>query len=303
MRPTLVLVKNHIFLYWKTPGLMIDDSIHFAVYGCQIRYGNSHNDITMHAKNQKISLPVILASFALLMILSCGKNRVDPVGCPYPRPADAYVYPVLPGTAEWKAMASVAERVEACQIPTATLKTLSTDALIDSWVNFPFAFDLYASSNFQRGMGFWMNNFSGLQELSLRNDAGTRVLEYFKRMNPACAGSANYTFLFTYVAMLTGQNSILEKLTEREQKSLVAEALASYTINKSLLKMLGVAPTDYFSLWICSRAMENFGYQPFVKELDSNRYIKNFNSTAMLVNTDKGDEISIIIKHALNFIK
>lgn len=49
----------------------------------------------------------------------------------------AYNYPIKPGTSEWKTLTSHDQMQRVCQIPDATLKSMSTTDLIETCLNYP----------------------------------------------------------------------------------------------------------------------------------------------------------------------
>lgn len=245
-----------------------------------------------------------LVGVALLALLA-GCKETDPasesVECVnLLEESDRYDYPILPGTQEWAAMPTVAERVEACQIPEAQLAKMSTEGLIGSWMTFPFALDILANSTYQSGIAHWMNNFSGLQELAKRSDAGTELLGYYEKMSPACAASnASYypagSFSFLFIELVLAQDVVLNKLTQQQKKALVAEAL-----EKDEQKKLE-GDDSVTALFVCARTMKNAGYVPFVNELSAENLAWFVEHGQLIVSGN--DEKGILLKHARNFIK
>lgn len=220
--------------------------------------------------------------------------------------ADVYLYPVLPGTQEWIALPTVTERVVACQIPDEKLLTMSTKGLIGSWVTFPFALDIYAISTFQTGITYWMENFSGLQALCKRPDAGAELLDYYDNMQPTCVetNTSSYpmgSFSFTFIELLLAQDMILNQFNQQQKKDLVTEALEKYQYKKQEQEHFGT--TDVCTLFICARAMKHANYQPFISELSDNNSgtLNSFLTSSQLVVNDSNDEITTILSHAKNF--
>ena len=52
------------------------------------------------------------------------------------KPTDTYDYPVKPGTEEWQAFTSHAEMLEACQIPEAILRDMTTEGLVETALDY-----------------------------------------------------------------------------------------------------------------------------------------------------------------------
>lgn len=84
-----------------------------------------------------------------------------------------YEYPVVPGTPEWYAFTTQMQKVHACQIPDDILQNLTTEALVETVLNYPLSSNMYAYDNIQLGYNNLKNQFNGLQELERRKDALT----------------------------------------------------------------------------------------------------------------------------------
>lgn len=89
-----------------------------------------------------------------------------------------YEYPILPGTQEWIDLGNVVDRREACQIPEEILHNMTTDALVETVVCYPFRSDMYAFNDFQTGYETIKRRFNGLQELERRTDCLDALLRY-----------------------------------------------------------------------------------------------------------------------------
>ena len=53
-----------------------------------------------------------------------------------------YEYPIKPGTTEWEELGTFSRRIAACRIPEETLDAMTTDALVDAVLDFPFLMNL-----------------------------------------------------------------------------------------------------------------------------------------------------------------
>ncbi|MEH2939486.1 CHAP domain-containing protein [Lawsonibacter sp. JLR.KK007] len=81
-----------------------------------------------------------------------------------------YEYPILPGTQEWIDLGDTLTRRRACQIPDEVLTNLTTDALLQTVLNYPFLCDIYSFNTFEIGYETVKRRFNGLQELETRPD-------------------------------------------------------------------------------------------------------------------------------------
>lgn len=94
---------------------------------------------------------------------------------------EPYLYPVTPGSDEWDNFDTIYEMIEACEIPEDMLKSMTTEALSQTVLNYPLLMDLLASNNARKGFEAMLSNFNGLRELSKRTDARDYLAnEYLK---------------------------------------------------------------------------------------------------------------------------
>ncbi len=89
-----------------------------------------------------------------------------------------YEYPIVPGTQEWIELEDVVARRKVCQIPDDVLNHITTDALLETVINYPFRSDMYSFNDFQTGYEAVKNRFNGLQELERRSDCLDALLRY-----------------------------------------------------------------------------------------------------------------------------
>lgn len=95
-----------------------------------------------------------------------------------------YQYPIVPGTDEWEAFESRTEMVDACQIPETILKEISTEALLQTILKYPFLSEMTmfyrTPEECEQERGFWhiAGEFNGLQEFMKREDALQSLKKY-----------------------------------------------------------------------------------------------------------------------------
>lgn len=80
-----------------------------------------------------------------------------------------YSYPIVVGTAEWKAL-SIQERKERLQLPDNLLDNMRTEDLIEVCLDYPYALDYSAFDDYQTGFMALYKQFNGLRELLSRDD-------------------------------------------------------------------------------------------------------------------------------------
>lgn len=251
--------------------------------------------------------------FFLILLIACTneENRI-PNNCEVPTAADAYIYPIVPGMPEWADLNTGEKKMEVCQIPHDHLESMTTAGLVESWCEFPLNLEIYLIDDYQYTIDFLITNFSGLQELSRRNDAGKVLMERYQHMKPACVAVYNderskgdFTLNFLPVELLLAQDIILDKLSLVQKKALLAEAILKYREKKQYLDEFGIVAGTALPLFICSRILENTVYQPFISDLNNSDspILSVFLNTGILYVTDpNAPDIQKILKHSETFL-
>ena len=241
------------------------------------------------------------------IMISCSKSEVS-VSCDgFPVPSDAYYYPIKQGTPAWSALLTSADRLRACQIPDNIVKTMSTDALIQSWLDYP----LRAESLVNLGQFiYYYTNSSGLIELRKRNDVLDRGLARYKMMEPACVtnfsdtGISKWDFIlsFTYLELVLSQDIWINSASLPTKKLLVAEALKKYNDKKKYDSNYGQFTYGY-TLALCAKIMQNANYDPFLKSESTSQNLQGLVSlgTFPIGVTDQDADMQILIREASNF--
>ena len=203
----------------------------------------------MHAKKiLKIILPSLL--FIVIITASCTQDGQSTTYNNAP-----YDYPVRPGTDEWGMLGS-SGKYEACQIPEDTLKKMSTQALVETVLDYPRLIIYRAHNDMQMGFDMLVENFNGLRELYTRPDCGTEVLKVFLEIDPAAIDEewsgtqkVDYIFGLMDVEMLLMQEPVCESLTDEERQELVEKAESNSIAMESI-------PELYFKFNINSILIE-----------------------------------------------
>lgn len=238
----------------------------------------------------------------------CKKDETDN-GCPsYPRPTDTYKYPIRPGTSEWANLHSGDEMLQACQIPNDLLKQMSTQGLVQTWLDMPLNNEITMANSPEKAMIFFIEKFSGLKELVLRNDAADELFKRYQFYDPSCVTSykgikqGEFVLSSIYIDLPLAQDTILNKMTLQQKKALMREALNKYDLRIKYDEYYDVLTTD-LSLFICAKAMVTCQYQPFFNELNNNLrwFIDNAQFPIPLGNYTA--ERNIIVTQAENFIR
>ena len=123
----------------------------------------------------KILFALLLSAMVILGVWLISQDRT--IDTPYQ-------YPIMPGSAEWAQLESRTEMVKRCQIPQNILRRLSTDALLQTILDYPLLFEmriLYWNNNeSDKELGFRhiADTFNGLQEFMRRDDALQTLNKY-----------------------------------------------------------------------------------------------------------------------------
>ncbi|WP_161846922.1 hypothetical protein [Pseudoflavonifractor sp. 524-17] len=91
-----------------------------------------------------------------------------------------YEYPIQPGTPEWDAYETTHEKAVLCQIPEDILGKLTTPALVETIVNYPFLVEMTLFATPEEGYAAVHACFNGLPELERRPDGGAVLMDYYE---------------------------------------------------------------------------------------------------------------------------
>lgn len=177
--------------------------------------------------------PKIIALFITLMGIgiSCKKEYIEPKCCSCLEAegkTDKYIYPVQPGSEEWKALNSHQEMVNICQVPHKTLKDMCTFGLIDTYLDYPLLFTIFAFNNTNDGLRQVSTEFNGFSELLRRDDCATLLLRKYKLIDPAHVHSMSndieaglFMQKIRFFELTLAFEPLRNKLTGNERKTIV----------------------------------------------------------------------------------
>lgn len=99
--------------------------------------------------------------------------------------SEPYEYPVKPNTREWMEMHCTIERHEACDVPKELLARMTTDALVETVITYPFIADIMAFNNLETGLGAVSKSFAGIDELMSRDrqEVCASLRKYLQRIS------------------------------------------------------------------------------------------------------------------------
>ncbi len=162
-------------------------------------------------------------------------------------------YPVTPGSEEWKKLKTESEIISVQQIPEDVLKTMTTEEVLQAWLDLPGKMEILAFSNMQIGFNKTRNRFNVVNELLNRKDAGKIIAKNFATISPSnfnkgwnSQRKGKFITEYALIEFLLSQPEILKNLTKNEENYLFEKAKKDLEIKKELPK------EDFDSFWISS---------------------------------------------------
>lgn len=90
-----------------------------------------------------------------------------------------YIYPVTPGTDEWSELETFSQRLAACRIPQDTLENMTSLALVNAVLDFPFLGNILIYENTEVGFENLLIQCDALRELLTRSDGPNLLSEAY----------------------------------------------------------------------------------------------------------------------------
>lgn len=132
----------------------------------------------MRRKYFAMGLAIFVILFVSLFIFA-GQNAGDKL-------AEAsmdvpYQYPITPTDEAWADFKTSQEMYDACQIPNAVLTRMTTGALLETVLNYPFLGTYKCHDDYEIAAGYLGGRFNGLEELLARDDLTETLLERYAK--------------------------------------------------------------------------------------------------------------------------
>lgn len=245
-----------------------------------------------------VPLLVFILSF---LVISCSAQPT------YNKTTDAYEFPIKPGMEEWRAFRTHDEMLAACQIPESVLKTMSTEGLVETVLNYPLRIDTFAYNDLQTGFDAVASQFNGIPELLSREDAATELLAKYRSLDivvvndwgPLEAGE----YIIGKVAfteILMAQDAIISKLNKTERSALLSEAV-NISAEKSQLAEAYGTNSQIYTTWIVARVLQHENYAPFMQKVEESDALQLFITNGSVMGVDFVDLLDEIISMAQEF--
>ena len=244
----------------------------------------------------------------LLALVACRKDdsATPAAPCAPPKPADAYTFPILPGTPAWAAFTSGQQMVDACQVPANTLQNMSTVGLVYTCLDYPLLNNMTAHNSLQKGVRAQLVNFNGFSELSQRPDGAALLLARYQQLKPTCIlnlkdeiARGDYSFALTEQEMVMAQDEYLAQLSSAQRHALLQEALTKYAEKKSLGKDTYFIFDWKTTAFVMARVMQAEQYQPFLSAVNADDYLRVFTTDVEL--QGRPQTLDVVIKYAEDF--
>lgn len=157
-------------------------------------------------------------------------------------------YPFGPGSTEWKNSNTLPERLSLYNIPADLLKSISTEDLVISCLNYPELRMIFTRNNLTQGYEYLRSQFNGFRELETRVDAGKCLLSvYAKKRHDDVALFANKVDMgkfmesIVYIEVILSNETIINSMELTDRIALKNQALKSFEDEVRL--------KDYYSMF------------------------------------------------------
>lgn len=243
----------------------------------------------------------LLLALFIFLFLSCEKDQFLEECTIDLNPSDVYVYPLKPGMPEW-ANVPPEERLQVVQMPKKTAQKMSTDGLIQSWMDYPLSIEVIANNSWPKAIDFLKAEFNGLAALLDRKSAGCKVLQRFKAFDLTTFQSPIDR---TNLVALVGYFDVLQHMNDEQLREVVSESLSKHDY-------LITEQPDYYSLstvqdvlWPAARVMYYLKYEPLLQDMEKSEvlYFYVLRGAPPLTGGYWGFEFQSIIQNAKNFVK
>jgi hypothetical protein len=156
-----------------------------------------------------------------------------------------YVYPVRPGTWEWKNY-RYPELRKVLQISPEMIKNMSTTVLLQSVLNYPLIGDLLVFRSYREGLESLRKNFSALDSLMNRQDLAMELSESYKRLDAAevqhligAIEIGEFMLRLSLLEMLCTTENVATNLGNSRRMLLLDELKAKYEQKNVLVHIYG----------------------------------------------------------------
>lgn len=192
------------------------------------------------------------------------------------------------------------------QIPEATLSTMKTEELIQAYLNSRYPGYLLIYNDIHNSFEHAYNDFNGFRELIKREDAARKLVEFYQKMDPSAyelcwepVKKGAFTYSFVFVEVLLAHESILDKLTKSEVKTLLVELLKKNEFKALHPEMYSIIGVQY-NAYSIARLLESKGKDNGISQkLSQSPGVVYLLKTGRLQNNDV---LTFLIQKAMEFL-
>ena len=102
---------------------------------------------------------------------------------------EPFIYEIVPGTSEWEALDTLDKKIDACYVPLETVTNMTTEALVETILNYPLLINIYAYNSIEIGIEAVSTYFPAIEELLTRDDAYAVLYAYSTQTSARTADS------------------------------------------------------------------------------------------------------------------
>jgi hypothetical protein len=170
---------------------------------------------------------LLISIGCLISLLSSSQDIVIP-----------YDFPVKPGTEKWARLNSSQEMDDVCTIPINTLRSLSTDALFVTCLNYPRIIDFFLFEDLQTGFNICSKRFNGLNELLTRPDLKQSLLNEYLSLdikNKTLKKDTKLTHSqIAFIELLIAQEKVIEQFNHEEKNIILSRFILNLETRKEI---------------------------------------------------------------------
>ncbi|MEI6049626.1 MAG: hypothetical protein WCS03_12055 [Bacteroidota bacterium] len=214
-------------------------------------------------------------------------------------------YPIKPGSKEWLSKSDFIERLSLLNIPDDTIKSMSTDKLLNTCLEYPYFGLIFTRNSLQQGYEFIKNNFNGFRELENRRDAGHLILKKYENMDPAGVSdqsshlkASQYMAQFTFIEILLAQDSILFKLNDETKNEILNTTLEKFN-QKATKHNYGIVGLSTTAL-IIAKIIDKYDDNNLELNLKEKSSIKEFTKSCIV---EDSEFFKLILKTSEKYLK
>lgn len=172
---------------------------------------------------------------------------------------------------------------QAEQIPDSILHNMPTEDLLLAYLDSRYPGYLLAYNTVQDAFEHAYNDFNGLREILGRNDAGQKLIAYYQGIDPGAYDpnwepvmKGAFTTSIVFIEVLLAHESILDRLTKSEAKTLLTELLKKHEykiLHPEMYSIIGVQFNAYSIARLIESKGKEKGYSQALLQIPGMRYL------------------------------